>query len=171
MLSTLLFDSCQTGSTDELFPWPYQLPLFHSLRAEGQGVNEYWKRKHRDGRQRALWKTTEQNAQVMGNSWSEILAAEAEPNWRLCLLHTSKQSSFKGDIFSNAQGISHEIPIKDNRTFYHNFQYIFWKFSVSIFKSRLENQLSGKNLPHLSFLSIPAHEGVFFSMTRFQCWG
>lgn len=89
MLSTLLFDSCQTDSTDELFPWPYQLPLFHSLRAEGQGVNEYWKGKHRDGRQRALWKTTEQNAEVMGNSWSEILAAEAEPNWRLCSLHTS----------------------------------------------------------------------------------
>ena len=69
MLSKLLYDSGQTERTDEIFPWPYWAPVCHSLRAERQGVNEYLKRRQRDGRQRgARWKTTEQNAEVMGNS-------------------------------------------------------------------------------------------------------
>lgn len=50
------------------------------LRAERQGANEYLKRRQREGRQRgALWKRTEQNAEETGNSWSEVLAAAAQP--------------------------------------------------------------------------------------------
>ena len=64
---------------------PFWIPMCHSLRAENQGVNEHLKRRQGGGRQRGvLRKTTEQteqtNAEVMGNSWREILAAEAQPN-------------------------------------------------------------------------------------------
>lgn len=66
----------------------------------------------------------EQSVGVMGNSWGEILTAEAALKWLFfssIYLKAKKQSSLRGHIFSTAQGISHEILIKDNDTCYYNF--------------------------------------------------
>ena len=48
--STLLFDSWQIDSADEIFCTNNS--MVHSLRAERQGVNKYLKRKQKDGRRR-----------------------------------------------------------------------------------------------------------------------
>lgn len=162
MLSSLLFDSGQMRSTDEIFPQPFGVPRYPSLRELKDKVfMSIWKEgKRTAGREGHCAKPPNRMqkrwATAGAGSWQQK-HGQIEYSTNSIYLKAKKAIELKGHIFSTAQGISHESPIKNNGTFYCNFQYILWKFSAYIFKPRLKNQLPGKNIPHSSFLCSQAH--------------